>query len=180
MFKLRFLGDNMPVQSSSVLTVTLPSITLKNLLDSNSGLKIEDETHKQENRVKGLALEILKDEKIELKRELESEKIEKKRLTQLADEGLQSSKRVLQCVCAIAGALLSGGLVLAFPPTAAIAFTGTGPAAAGMALAGGATGGCIIAPFVHKKTNNAIIQQIQTLKIKEEVSEKTNINQNSN
>lgn len=112
----------MPVQSSSVPTVTLPSITLKNLLDSNSGLMIENETHKQENRVKDLALEVLKDEKTELKRELKNEKIEKKRLTQLADEGLQSSKRVLQYVCAIAGALLSGGLVLAFPPTSCYCF----------------------------------------------------------
>ena len=52
---------------------------------------------------------------------------------------------------------------------AAIGLSATGPTiAAGLALTGGATGGCIIAPVIHEKTSSALIQQIQKLKIEEE------------
>lgn len=154
-----------------------PSIALRELLDSNQGLRIISETEKQKNSVHEQAIEILKTEKIALENKctkLENEKTEKETLIQLMEEDLQSSKRVLQCVCALAGAILGGGLVLAFPPVgAAIALGGTGSAVAGgAALVGGATGGCLIAPVIHEKTHKAIIQQVQNFKTKEEVSKK--------
>ncbi len=102
----------MPTQSSPVLTVTIPSITLRELLDSNHELRTINETEEQKNLVHEQAIEILKTEKIALNNrctKLESEKTEEGRLIQLMEEDLQSSKRVLQCVCAIAGAILGGG-----------------------------------------------------------------------
>ena len=104
---------------------------------------------------------------------LESEKTEEGRLIQIIEEGLQSSKTTLQWSYAIVGAILSGGLVLTFPPAgAAIALSGTGSVAAGAAVAGGAAGGYIVAPIVHKKTHKEAIQQVQNFKAKQEVSKK--------
>ncbi|MGL4540039.1 MAG: hypothetical protein ACRCU0_03590 [Candidatus Rhabdochlamydia sp.] len=125
--------------------------------------KAEEKLEVKEQRIKTLeaANTVLKNENIELNRE----KIRNETLIQLADENLQSSKRVLQCVCAVAGAILGGGLVLAFPP-AGVAIAG------GAAVAGGAAGGYIVAPVIHEKTNNALIQQVQNFNTKQEVSKK--------
>ncbi|MGB7128086.1 MAG: hypothetical protein WBD50_03225 [Candidatus Rhabdochlamydia sp.] len=166
----------MSIQSSSVLTITLPLKTIMELKESNCELQKKYKKAVTELKVTQQANEILEAKNTELENrctKFESEKTENGRFVQLVDENLQSSKRVLQCVCAIAGAILGGGLVLAFPPAgAAIALAGTGPAAAGVALVGGATGGCLVAPIVHEKTNNALIQQVQNFKAKEEVSKK--------
>lgn len=167
----------MSIQSSSVPTVTLPVKTIRELTESNCELQKKYIKAVTELKVAQQANEILKAKNTELENgcaKLESKKTEEGRLNQLIDDDLQSSKRVLQCICAIAGALLGSGLVLAFPPAgAAIALGGTGSiAGAGAAFAGGATGGCLIAPVVHKKTHNAIIQQVQNFKAKEEALKK--------
>ncbi len=121
----------------------------------------------------------MEDENTVLKRDniqLKNEAIKEETLIQLIDENLQSSKRVLQCVCAIGSALLGCGAVLTFPAAAgigaAIAFTGPVPAAAGAALVSGATGGCLVAPVIHNKMNNALIQQVQNFNAKQEISKK--------
>lgn len=166
----------MSIQSSPVLTVTIPAITLRELLDSNDKLRTINETEKQKNLVNEQAIEILKTEKIALNNrctKLESEKTEEGRLIQLMEEDLQSSKRILQCVCVVTGAILGGGLVLVFPPAGAvIALGGTGSVTTGAAIAAGATGGYIVAPVIHEKTHNALIQQVQNFKATEEVSKK--------
>lgn len=170
----------MSIQSSSdPKTVPMCRFTLDKIKSRNLELQTINELQRQKNLVHERAIEILKAENTELKRDLNSEKIEKEALIQLIEEDLQSSNRMLQYVCTIAGAILGGGLVLAFPVVAApaIALVGTGSSAtgiavAGVAVAGGATGGYIVAPVIHEKTHKASIQQVQTFKTKQEVSKK--------
>ncbi|MDR2539618.1 MAG: hypothetical protein LBC45_03310 [Chlamydiales bacterium] len=174
----------MSIQSSPVPTVTLPSITLKDLLDSNSRLKEEVKIKEQEKIVRDLAFNVLEVENTTLKDENNTLKVEKNKkdlFVQLVDEDLQSSKRVLQYVCAIAGALLGGGLILTFPPAGVpIALGGRTGSMAAAALTGGVTGGYLVAPVLHEKTHKAVIQQIHTFKTKEEAFKKTESSKNLN
>lgn len=167
---------NMSVQNSSIPSITMPVDTFNMMVEGSYNLRIRSEKAEKELKAEKQYTKILEAKNTELENrctKLESKKTEDGRFIQLVDENLQSSKRVLQCVCAIAGAILGGGLVLAFPPAgAAIALAGTGPAAAGVALVGGATGGCLVAPVVHEKTNNALIQQVQSFKTKETAAKK--------
>lgn len=160
---------------------TLPMDTYDMMIKVVDELNERAEKAEKEEKAGKLYIKTLKEENITLKNnnnKLESEKIGNETLIQLIDENLQTSNRVLQCACAVAGAILGGSLVLAFPVIAApaIALAGTGPAAAGVAVAGGAgggaVGGCLVAPVIHKKMNNALIQQVQTFKAKEEISKK--------
>ncbi|MGL5263621.1 MAG: hypothetical protein ACRDAI_03465 [Candidatus Rhabdochlamydia sp.] len=167
----------MPVQNSPVPTVTMPSIAFKKLVDGKFELQKQNKEAEIELKAAQQAIEFLKNENATLKNtctEFKEAEFKEETLIQLIDENLQSSNRVLQCVCAVAGAILGGGLVLAFPVVAApaIALAGTGPAAAGIAVAGGAAGGYLVAPVIHKKINNELIQQVQNFKAKEEVSKK--------
>ncbi|QZA59291.1 hypothetical protein [Candidatus Rhabdochlamydia porcellionis] len=167
---------NISVQNSPIPTITMPVDTFNMMVEGSYNLRIRSEKAEKEEKFGKQANEILKAENIELKNKctkLERKKTEEGRLIQLIDDDLQSSKGALQYVCAVAGAILGGGLVLAFPPTGAvIALGGTGSAALGAAIAGGATGGYLIAPVVHEKTHKAIIQQVQNFKAKEEASKK--------
>lgn len=167
----------MSIQSSSVLTITLPLKTIMELKESNCELQKKYKKAVTELKVTLQANEILKNENTELKNDnikLKGSQTKEETLIQLMEEDLQSSKRVLQCVCAIAGAILGSGLVLAFPPAgAAIALGGTGSAIVGVSTAGAAvTGGCLVAPVIHEKTHKALIQQVQNFKAKKEVSKK--------
>ncbi|MEK7339175.1 MAG: hypothetical protein WBD50_03480 [Candidatus Rhabdochlamydia sp.] len=167
----------MLIQNAPNPTTTLPIDTYNMMLRGADELIQRAETAEEKLEAKEQRIKILETENTELKNDnskLKSETTKEETLIQLVDENLQSSKRVLQCVCAIAGAILGGGLVLVFPVATApaIALAGTGPTAAGIAVAGGAAGGCLVAPVVHKKTNNALIQQVQNFKAKEAASKK--------
>ncbi|HEV3269801.1 MAG TPA: hypothetical protein VGZ69_04045 [Candidatus Rhabdochlamydia sp.] len=167
----------MPVQNLSIpITVTLPVDTYNMMLRGVDELIERAEIAEENLDVKEQRIKILETANTVLKNDntkLKSEKTEEKRLIQLIDEDLQLSKTTLQWSYAIVGAILGGGLVLVCPVAGtAIALAGTGPAAAGAALAGGAAGGCIVAPVVHKKMHKASIQQVQNFKAKEEVSKK--------
>lgn len=168
---------NISVQNSSIPTITMPVDTFNMMVEGSYNLRIRSEKAEKEEKAGKECIKILEAEIIELKNDntkLKGSQTKEETLIQLIDGNLQSSKRVLQCVCAVAGAILGGGLVLVFPPVgAAIALAGTGSmAAGGAALVGGATGGYIVAPVIHEKTNNALIQQVQNFKAKEEVSKK--------
>jgi len=162
-------------------TIGVCSFTLDKMISRNCELQEQNKEAITDLRIERQRIEILEAENTVLKNDntkLKNETTKEETLIQLIDGNLQSSKRVLQCVCAVAGAILGGGLVLVFPPVgAAIALGGTGSAVVGVSTAGaalvaGATGGCIVAPVIHEKTNNALIQQVQNFKEKEEVSKK--------
>ena len=168
----------MSIQSSpDSKSIEVCSFTLDKITRRNCELQTTNELERQKNLVYEQTIKILGAKNTELENrwtKLEREKTEEGRLIQIIEEGLQSSKTTLQCVCAVAGAILGGGLVLVFPPAgAAIALAGMRPAA-GVAIAGGATGGCLVAPVIHEKTHNALIQQVQNFKAKEEVFKKAN------
>jgi hypothetical protein len=120
----------------------------------------------------------LENENTELRNENDILRRIEREYKELIKQNLQSSKTTLQYTYAITGAILGSGAVLVCPPIgAAIALSGAGSAvvAAGAALVGGATGGFLVAPVIHKKTNNALIQQVQNVIIQEE----TEVNQTS-
>lgn len=165
--------------NASNLTTTLPMDTYNMMLKGVDELTERAEKAEKEEKAGKLYIKTLKDEITALKNEIieiRNENIGRETLIQLVDENLQSSKRVLQCVCAIGSALLGCGAVVAFPAAAgigaAIAFAGPVPAAAGAALVSGAAGGYIVAPVIHEKTNNALIQQVHNFKTKKEVAKK--------
>ncbi|PWU13251.1 MAG: hypothetical protein C5B45_06480 [Chlamydiae bacterium] len=165
----------LPVDATSTRPVTIPIDLLSDLIENGYNLKRRIETAEEKIEVKDRRIEVLEAENIELKNDntrLKDKEIKKETFIQLTEEGLQSSKRVLQYVCAISGAILGGGFVLACPAAAgvAVALVGTGPTVAGVALVGGATGGCLVAPAIHEKTQKALVQQLQNFKAKEEIS----------
>ncbi len=169
----------MAIQSSpDSKSIEVCSFTLDKITRRNCELQTINELERQKNLVYEQTIKILEAKNTGLEdkcTKFESEKTEKEILIQLIDENLQSSKRVLQYTYAIAGAILGGSAVLVCPPIgAAVALSGTVSAvvASGAALAGGAAGGCLVAPVIHEKTNNALIQQVQTFKTNQEVSKK--------
>ena len=172
----------MPVQKlPDPQTVEICVFTLDSMVNRHREVKEENENLKTELKITKQANEILEAKNTKLEQEnteLKSKVTREETIMQLADDDLRTSKKVLQCVCAVAGAILGGGLVLAFPPAgAAMALGGTGSAivgvsTAGVALAGGATGGCLVAPVIHERTHKALIQQVQNFKAKEETSKK--------
>ena len=159
-------------------TVTLPIDLFNKMIEGGYNLRKRSETTEEEKEIAKQRIKVLEAKEIALKNKctkFESEKAEKEILIQLIDDDLQSSKRVLQCVCAIAGAILGGGLVLAFPPAGiAIALGGTGSMAAGAAIAGGVTGGCLVAPIIHEKTHKESIQQVKILRQKKKSLKRLN------
>lgn len=163
----------MPIQNSLIKTVTLPLESIEGLINDNCKLREQAETADKVTKLLEQRVSALEEKNAALenrKTELESIENRYKGLIQLVDADSQSSKIALQYVCTIVGAIL-GGATLAFPPFGAAAIgaataLGAGSAAVsvstvGVALLGGATGGCVVAPFIHGQQHNALIQHVK-------------------
>ena len=181
----------MPVQNSSIKTVTLPADFFNRTIEDSRELKKRYEAKEKEGKVTQQYARTLEARIIELENrnaQLEAKEAKSNRLVQHANENEQSAKTALQYICTIAGAVLAGGATLAFPPFGAAAIgtaaaLGAGSAAVsvstvGVAFAGGATGylvggvtGHLVAPAVHEQ-HNPVAQQANN-----QIGEEPEVNQ---